>query len=95
MSNGNGFGIGDLSGTAKAVGAGADGLGGMPAPDLPDAGVSSASVAGALGAMSAVISNVVGTAAAARQRVTVNQQSYQDTDRYWRSVFTEDGEGTR
>jgi galactokinase/mevalonate kinase-like predicted kinase len=89
----DGFGIGDLSGTADAVGAGADGLGGMSAPDLPDAGVSSASLAGVLGAMSSVISNVVGTAAAARRQVTVNHQSYQDTDRGWQSVFAMDEKG--
>lgn len=89
----DGFGIGDLSGTADAVGTGADGLGAMSAPDLPDAGVSSASVAGVLSALSSVISNVVSTSATARQRVTVNQQSYQDTDRYWRSAFTVDEEG--
>jgi hypothetical protein len=91
----DGFGIGDLSGTADSVGAGADGLGGMSGPDVPDAGASSASVAGVLGAMSSVISNVVGTAAVARRQVAANQQSYQDTDRQWRSVFTVDEEGKR
>ncbi|HYS41368.1 MAG TPA: hypothetical protein VEO01_37610 [Pseudonocardiaceae bacterium] len=95
MGDGNGFGIGDLSGTADAVGGGVDHLGGMSAPDLPDAGVSSASVAGVLSAMSSVISNVVRTAATARCQVAANQQSYQDTDRAWRSAFTADDGGTR
>jgi hypothetical protein len=95
MSDGNGFGVGDLSGTADAVGGGADHLGGMSAPDLPDAGVSSASVAGVLSAMSSVISNVVRTAATARWQVSANQRSYQDNDRVWQSVFTVDDGGTR
>jgi hypothetical protein len=95
MSDGTGYGIGDLSATADAVGTGADSLGGMSAPDLPDAGASCASVAGVLAAMSSVISNVVATAATARRQVVANQQSYQDTDRTWRSVFTSDEEGSR
>jgi hypothetical protein len=57
--------------------------------------VSSASVAGVLGAMSSVISNVVRTAAAARWQVSANQQSYQDTDQAWQSVFVAEDGGTR
>lgn len=93
MSSANGFAVGDLSEVARAVGGGADDLGGMPAPDLPDAGASSASVAGVLGSMSSVISNVVRTAASARQRVAVNQQSYQEIDQAVRSAFTLDDGG--
>lgn len=89
MSDGNGFAVGDLSGISGALGSGADGLGGMSAPDLPDAGASTASVAGALGAMSAVISRVVRTSAAARQRVAASELAYRDTDQEWRSVFGE------
>ena len=95
MGDGNGFGLGELSGTADAVGGGADHLGGMSAPDLPDAGVSSASVAGVLSAMSSVISNVVRTAAAARSQVSASQRSYQDTDQAWQSVFVAADGGTR
>ena len=84
---GDGFGVGDLSGVADAVGGGVDGLGGMTGPDVPDAGASSASVASVLGAMSSVISNVVRTSAIARQQVAVGQRSYQDTDAGWRSAF--------
>lgn len=95
MNEGNGFGVGDLSGVADVVGGGADGLGDLSAPDVPDAGVSSASVAGVLSAMSSVIADVVRTSAAARQQVAASQQSYQDIDGAWGSAFRSGDEEMR